>query len=62
MDPCGLQGEEMHGMSSISWQHISAVCLRLSMVFLKNTSSVCVTMRGTAACQTKAAINHVEKQ
>jgi len=60
MDPCGLQGNEMHGMSSISSQHISAVCLNLSMVFLKKTSSVCVIMRGTAACQTKNAIDQME--
>ena len=47
----------MLGISSISLQHVYEACLNLSTVSLKKTSSVCAIMRGTAACQSRSAIN-----
>lgn len=60
IDPSGLWGQEMHGIFSISLQQISEVCLRMFRVLEKKTSVVCVIMRGTAAYQTRTAINQIQ--
>lgn len=59
MDPCGLCGQVIEGISFILSQQVSEVCFSILIVLLKNTSSHCSRIRGTAAYPQK---NYYEKK